>query len=361
MQETGDLTRIAEVLAGLRKHSQSAEIQEAIESLWSAAYSVNRSWSGSCIGYHANVYYRDFEPPPPEQNFSVEWGITGGMFGSQGEWMERDPEDVQQVIYERAGVSDDAVLVDFNDRVGERFEEQRFMVLSVLSALSKRLGPDDFLSLTRAKTDRMTLSTFSDLVSSLMPKGQLSTRDQRAVMEGSCIPRHYHVLARVMQTKKIIEAIGQLQTLVNTIRQHVVRAEPPESPGANGAREAESERDRAVRERDEGESTSDQVRRDHDKTVTRTTDEGKGLRKQVLGLRMTVTASIATLLVVAVRWLWEPALVGSPTRWRIVLVLCAGAIQALATSVVWGRKGLGVIVAVTALLLALIQFLIGVA
>ena len=224
-----DLARITEELAELWRHSQSTEIQEAIERLWSAAYSVDRSWSGSCIGYHANVYYQDFEPPPPGQSFSVEWGITGGTFGSPGKWAEQDPDHVQQMIYERAGVSDDAVLTDFNDRASTCFEEQRLIVLSGLAALDKQLGLDDFLSRVKAKAEAVTLSTLSSLVSSLMPQGQLTTRDERAAIEGKRIPRHYHVLGRVMQAKEAIDAIAQLRTIVQTTRQHVIRIEPPES------------------------------------------------------------------------------------------------------------------------------------
>lgn len=230
MQVLNDLDRITEELAELWRYSQGTEIQEAIESLWAAAYEVNRSWSGSCIGYHANVYYEDFEPPPPGRGFDVEWGITGGPFGSSGKWMEQDPEHVQQVIYEQAGISDDDVLADFNDRASACVEEQRLAVLSVLAALDRQVETDDFLSRVKAEAEGMALSTLSNLVSSLMPQGQLSTRDERAATGGKRIPRHYHVIGRVMQAKEGIDAIKQLRKIVQTTRQHVIRIEPPESP-----------------------------------------------------------------------------------------------------------------------------------
>ena len=210
------------------KRGQSTEIQEAIEHLWRAARSVDRSWSGSCIGYHANVYYHDLEPPPPGESFSVEWGITGGMFGSPGNWAEQDPDHVEQVIYERAGIPNDSVLTDFNDRATACFEEQRLIMLSVFAALDKRLGLDDFLSRVKAQAESVTLSTLSDSVSSLMPQGKLITRDERAAIEGQRIPRHYHVLGRVMQTKETIDAIGQLRTIAQTTMQHAMRIDPSE-------------------------------------------------------------------------------------------------------------------------------------
>ena len=133
-----DLTHIAEELTRLWQHSQRRELQDSIKHLWSAAYAVDRSWSGSCIGYHANVYYQDFEPPPPGQRFDVEWGITGGTFESPGNWIEHDPEHVEKVIYESAGIVDDAVFGEFNSTVGKGWGKQRLVMLSVLAALEKK-------------------------------------------------------------------------------------------------------------------------------------------------------------------------------------------------------------------------------
>lgn len=230
---SNDLARIDEELAGLWRRSQSSEIQRTIERLWSAAHSVDRAWSGSCIGYHANVYYQNFEPPPPGQSFSVEWGISGGPYGSPGKWAEKDPDHVQQVIYERAGISDDTVLSDFTDVAGTVFEEQRLILLSVFAVLDKRLRPDDFLIRVKAEVEDVTLPTLSSSASAFMPRGQLSTRDQRAATEGAWVPPHYNVLAKVKQAKEMIDAIVQLRTIVQTTRQHIMRAESYESQDAN--------------------------------------------------------------------------------------------------------------------------------
>ncbi len=232
IQVVNDLSSVTEELAELWRDSQNTEIQEAIRRLWSAARSVDRSWSGSCIGYHANVYYLDFEAPPPGQSFSVEWGITGGPFGSAGNWAEQDPDHVQQLIYERAGVPDDTVLTDFNDRASQCIEEQRLIVLSVLAVLGQRSGIDDFLSRVKTKAESVTLPTLLDSVSSLMPQGELITRDEQAAIEGRRIPQHYHVLGRVNQAKEVIDVIAQLQTIVRTTRQHLLRVNPTKSPTA---------------------------------------------------------------------------------------------------------------------------------
>ena len=37
------------------------------------------SWSGSWFGYQSRLYYGDFERPPLQDRFSVEWGSINGF------------------------------------------------------------------------------------------------------------------------------------------------------------------------------------------------------------------------------------------------------------------------------------------
>ena len=49
--------------------------EPAMTRLQNAAETVGESWSGSWIGYHANVYYDKLQPPLPGDHFSPE-GLT---------------------------------------------------------------------------------------------------------------------------------------------------------------------------------------------------------------------------------------------------------------------------------------------
>ena len=102
---TRELRRITETLEDLHQRGQEDEIQKPLEDLKAAAEELDKSSSGSWIGYHANVYYEHFLTPPPGAHFSKEWGIQPRPFvqGTTGNWYEYNPEDVISEIYRRAG------------------------------------------------------------------------------------------------------------------------------------------------------------------------------------------------------------------------------------------------------------------
>ena len=65
-----------------------------------AVETIGRSWSGSNIGDHANIYYQDFEPPPPNRIFNAMWGLQQNsfQFSPVGWVMVYEPEVVYEEI-----------------------------------------------------------------------------------------------------------------------------------------------------------------------------------------------------------------------------------------------------------------------
>ena len=80
-------------------------ISKAIEKLSASAQEIGKSWSGSCLGYHSRVYYRDFKRPLPGDRFSQEWGLMQvyANDGSSDHWAEQPFDAVVQYITEQAG------------------------------------------------------------------------------------------------------------------------------------------------------------------------------------------------------------------------------------------------------------------
>ena len=69
-----ELQEITDSLDRLAAQGRSEEIQQPIRRLKDAVKQVGESWSGSWMGYHATVYYKDFQPPPSSAKFSKERG-----------------------------------------------------------------------------------------------------------------------------------------------------------------------------------------------------------------------------------------------------------------------------------------------
>jgi hypothetical protein len=85
------------------------ELDRACERLSKAGLKVADSWSGSTLGYHAELHYGDFEKPPLHADFSPEWG---GIHGLPDGWYPRTSDEVRQRIEELAGAKFECVDKD---------------------------------------------------------------------------------------------------------------------------------------------------------------------------------------------------------------------------------------------------------
>ena len=75
--------------------TEVSNIFRQADDLFNAAVKVGASHSGSNFGYHGALYYGNFEPPPLDEMFSVEWG---GIRGIPPEWKKREAEEVKHAI-----------------------------------------------------------------------------------------------------------------------------------------------------------------------------------------------------------------------------------------------------------------------
>ncbi|UUO03459.1 hypothetical protein M4D79_10830 [Mycolicibacterium novocastrense] len=98
-----ELEDIAARMAALSSEAKADDLKRATEALDGVVDGVHKSWSGSNIGYHARVYYQDYQTPPPDDMFNKEWGL---MFGGEGRgWViHADDDEVKEDIFCRAGV-----------------------------------------------------------------------------------------------------------------------------------------------------------------------------------------------------------------------------------------------------------------
>ena len=67
---TDELNEIARTMEDLLTLARENDFYEILERLNQAAMKIMASASRSWFGYHANVYLKDFQPPP-EDNISV--------------------------------------------------------------------------------------------------------------------------------------------------------------------------------------------------------------------------------------------------------------------------------------------------
>jgi hypothetical protein len=199
-----ELLEIADRLERLAEEGNASAISEPLEALKEAANQIGKAWSGSWLGYHANIYYADLEPAPPGAHFSQEWGwqTLYTIRTTTGDWQEYDPDNVTGAIYDKAGDPDLKAARQFADDAAKVFEVNRSDVLSIVSTELQN-SADSFLESLKGETEKLSLCSKHEVEEHLSPKGRIMTRDTLALGQGYRTPPHYSVLGPVY---KVIDA-----------------------------------------------------------------------------------------------------------------------------------------------------------
>ena len=219
----GELLQIADCMDRLVEQSRKDEVKKPLEKLSQAASEIGKAWSGSWLGYHADVYYEDLQPSPPGSHFSQEWGLMEVFgHGSSGKWVESDSEYIKSVVWKRAGNPDLRPLHRFHDEAVLEFDSQKANVVSVLET-RESISPDRFLKRLIEEIDGLSIKTERDVIDFLRPGGQVVTRDTLAIGQGSRIPPHFSVLSEVLAIQHTFGVVAILARIARRAGSHIRR------------------------------------------------------------------------------------------------------------------------------------------
>jgi predicted nucleotide-binding protein len=218
-EEYEELLQIADRLDRLADRGREAAIQEPLERLQQATDEIGKAWSGSWLGYHANVYYENLEPPPPGAHFSQEWGLKdtygSARLGSRGNWREYASEVVKEAVYELAENPNLEPAREFSGDAAQEFDALKSEVLSIIETELANKS-DSFLSRLKDEVIELSVLSAGQVVEHLSPKGQVMTRDITAAGQGNKLPPHIAVRAEVLG---IQHTLGIVQNLAKCSRQ----------------------------------------------------------------------------------------------------------------------------------------------
>ena len=218
-----ELTQMVDTLERLAGRGRQEDIQQPLDGLKQAAEQIGMAWSGSWMGYHANVYYQNLQPPPPGAHFTPEWGGLPTLFirGTSGEWVEFNPGDVQSAIYEMAGNPDIGPARLYNEEACSVFREQRGNLLSILEVLLADAESTVLVQMQDA-IESLAVHNEGQVVQLLRPKQSVS-RDSLAVYQGIRTPPHIAVLSEVLAIQNTVGIITKLANLTRQITSHTLR------------------------------------------------------------------------------------------------------------------------------------------
>ncbi len=218
-----ELLQIADRLDRLVERGNDAAIRGPLDALEKAATEVGKAWSGSWIGYHANVYYANLKPPPPGAHFSAEWGFMDRFSSdSTGDWREFDAGQLEAEIRELAETPELDTARQFAEEAVRAFDNDKSEVLSILTTeLSKSI--DSFLERLKNDVEKLPILCRADVIKGLCPSGGYTTRDSLAAHQGMWTPPHYSVLSEVISLRDPSKACGKLGELARKAGSHLSR------------------------------------------------------------------------------------------------------------------------------------------
>jgi hypothetical protein len=178
-----------------RSQALSAVVADA-DSLLRALEDVDASWSGSNLGHHAELYFREFELPSLGERFDPEWGTIHGLAPG---WDARSVDDVSSHVEPRAGVAID----DLHTRADEHVATCRSLrdEISVASAPLMGLASHER---ERSLIDALEAHDWGTAPAMSLAGGM--TRDSQAIAEGMRLAPHKQYWRRVARARSKAEA-----------------------------------------------------------------------------------------------------------------------------------------------------------
>ncbi|MHA1794973.1 MAG: hypothetical protein ACTSUK_02590 [Promethearchaeota archaeon] len=174
------------------------EGEKLIEKVLNIIGEIDLSWSGSWIGYYAQLYYKNFEKPPPGDEFDSEWG---GLHGISDNWLTLEIKDIYEYIEEKLQIFeiDKKIKMIIEECIDYQEIYDNFVV-----ALQFIKDMDNFSSETEELNKLENITWFVDRKKFVLAKRprQMITRDSQAAKQRPVEPPHISVESffRVFQT-----------------------------------------------------------------------------------------------------------------------------------------------------------------
>lgn len=173
---------------------------------------VSRSASNSWLGYHANVYYKNFKIPAPGDHFDPGWGLRRAMFdsGTSTQWREYDFDDVENEIMRISEKPNVNALEVRAHEVASIFNARRSSLVAMLSVALER-NKSDQLEELRNKAKKLTpMLSEEKLINAAMPSGSIMSRDELALSQQLRTPPHVSIMCKVASLRTAFTQISEL-------------------------------------------------------------------------------------------------------------------------------------------------------
>jgi len=225
MNVIGELSELADEAE--REQSVLGELVKPAETLRRAAEQIGRSWSRSNLGYHALVYYGNFDPVPAGVVFSIEWGLEERWPVNTPDrgWQVFDEDAPRRAVIDRTGGIESSIFEAPLERARKRFAVLRGNLISILSA-ALQSASDSFLKKRLEEIETIEPPSAETVAARMVPRRQLMTRDTLALGEGLRVAPHQSVIAVTLSFEATREAFELLAQAAKLSAAHIGRLDP---------------------------------------------------------------------------------------------------------------------------------------
>lgn len=222
-QVSEELRLISERLTAAARAGDAQDVSGPLRALGEATVAVGRSWSGSAIGYHSRVYYGDLREPPPGAHFSSEWGFMDAFSNpTQGDWREYAYREVVAEVRRRAGDPDLSAAKEASKNARDALEAARAEIKSILTAYLKG-NADDLVEELRETAEKVLAGTEQQYSMAVLPRGQVMSRDMKALTDGPQVAPHFAVHAEALALEAPFSACRELSQIAERASKHIGR------------------------------------------------------------------------------------------------------------------------------------------
>lgn len=220
-----ELRAIAETLRALATRGDADEIVKPLRRLLAAAEAVGASWSGSPLGYHARVYYAEFQKVPPGARWSKEWGFYPAISNEgAGDWREYSSDEVIAHIWTAAGDPNLEPIEKESEKASKAMGHAKGEIDSILATFLNKHS-DELVRELREQAQKTRAMTQQQAQQAYLGGGasQVITRDMQAIGEGWVLAPHFVMQARVIGLKAPFSACEELAAIATRAGAHLAR------------------------------------------------------------------------------------------------------------------------------------------
>ncbi|MDP9590350.1 UNVERIFIED_ORG: putative nucleotide-binding protein [Shinella zoogloeoides] len=219
-----ELINIADRLDALVVEFNQLPEQSKLAQIGDTCVRVGRSWSGSNLGYHATVYYANFEQPPPGAHFSSMSGLRDNwpLESTAGDWREYRHSDVLSEIQRLSGNPDIEPVRKLSRKIEAAVEDAKEAVTSILSVhLDSR--PDAYVSDVKEKVANEKIMSEPTAMRAILPSGQFVSQDMLAMSQGLRVAPHQEAAIKAALLTIPPSAASNIAKLARQVGSHLAR------------------------------------------------------------------------------------------------------------------------------------------